>query len=872
MGNDGHDNDLPIPSYAEATSSRLTTTHAHLGAEETSDDAERQGLLPSTPTPTRRPRADGYRPPTVESVRGSTEGDPFARWSEDHSSRSSEDGLRREMDQMEVLDPPMDEPRSGRMRNNFSKQITYLTDTLSSLHLPFPVRLPSLASLLGRLPESTTPVLLIVGRLLALVLIFAVVYFFASEIKFAKGAFRQMYDEETIRSYVQHHIDGGRIREHLEHLTAFDHVAGTQGDFALAQHVHGLFSTAQLTQLEMNEYHVYLNYPRPSGRRVAIVDPPELKWEAHIEEDLGPGTSSVTQRQTLVFHGHSRAGNVSGPLIYANYGSRDDFASLKAQGIDVSGSVVLVRYYGTQTDRALKVKAAELAGAAGCIIYSDPDEDGFKKGPAWPQGRWMPADGVQRGAVSLMSWVVGDVLTPGWASTEDARRISKDDNAGLVNIPSLPLAWRDAQRLLQVLHGHGRKVSDDWVGGVPDVAEWWTGDATSPVVNLMNEQDEEDRQPIWNVLGRIGGMEQSEKTLIVGNHRDAWCLGAADPGSGTAILLEVVSVLGRLAELGWKPLRTIQFASWDGEEYNLIGSTEWVEENMEGLRRNGVGYLNLDTAISGTTFRAAASPLFERALLRVLDRTMDPGQNLTLREVWEASHSTLGGLGAGSDYVAFQDLAGTSSLDMSFGGDGFPYHSCYDNFEWMKTFGDPTFAYHKAMAEVLALLILEIADRPILPYDFQAYAFAVHGYVADLERSIGKVDEATSIHMQPLKDASDQFAMDAASFHLWEGEWENLVRENGGVESSVVAIHRMSHNSRMSNFETHLLDLEEGGGIPNRTQFKHIIFGPQAWSGYDEAYFPAIHDALEQGNMTLVQLQIDKAARILTQASRKLLN
>ena len=806
---DGRDS-LPIPTYEEAVSSRPVSSHSHLGAAESSDDAERQGLLS-------RPHSATYA-----QRRGRVDGDSSARSSGESSGRSSLEGLRHEMTQMDMGDPLMGPGHvtSSSIRVNLSKRITYLTNTISAISLPFQVQIPSFQSIRDRLPERTTAAIVVVIRLVALLLIALIVYFFASEIKLGRGALRPMYDPESVRTYVTEHVDASRIRDSLEHLTAYDHLAGTQGDYAMAEHVHGLFSSAKLDQIEMNEYHVYLNYPRQSGRRVAIVNPPELAWEAQLEEDYVHESEPATQRQTFVFHGHSRAGNVNGPLIYANYGSREDFRSLKDQGVNVTGSVVLVRYYGTQTDRALKVKAAEMAGAVGCIIYSDPNEDGFRKGKAWPDGRWMPSDGVQRGAVSLMSWVVGDVLTPGWASTKDAPRVSKDDNAGLVNIPSLPLAWRDAQRLLQVLQGYGSRAPQQWIGGVPDVEEWWTGDQTSPVVNLMNEQDEEDKQPIWNVLGSIVGTEQSAKTIIVGNHRDAWCLGAADPGSGTAIMLEVVAVFGELIQLGWRPRRTIQFASWDGEEYNLIGSTEWVEDNMDGLRRNGVAYVNLDTAVTGSRFRAAASPIFQKVLLDVLDRTSDPFRNETLRAIWEETDSRLQGLGAGSDYVAFQDMAGTSSIDFGFDGPGFPYHSCYDNFEWMKTFGDPGFDYHKVLAQVMALFILELSDRPVLPYDFVAYASALQGYVTSLQQDV--TNELASsgrnsgdVDLTPLQEAADAFSKDAASFQVWVGEWQQMIDESRGLENNVLAIHRMSHNSRMSNFETHLLDLEDGGGVSN---------------------------------------------------------
>lgn len=532
--------------------------------------------------------------------------------------------------------------------------------------------------------------------------------------------------------------------------------------------------------------------------------------------DEGPIYTDPPRQQTPVFHGHSRSGDVTGPLIYANYGSREDFKRLYDSGIETKGAIALVRYYGSQGDRALKVKAAELAGFAGCIIYSDPADDGFTKGDVAPNGRYMPEGGVQRGAVSLMSWVVGDVLTPGWASTKGAKRISKDNNPGLVNIPSVPLSWSDAKPLLQAIKGVGERAPDEWRGAVPDV-EYWSGNLSSPKVHLVNDQDEVDQQPIWNVMGKITGVEQAEKSVIIGNHRDAWVYGAADPGSGTAVMLEVVRIFGDLVQRGWRPLRTIEFASWDGEEYNLIGSTEYVENHMEKLRQDAYAYLNVDVAVGGQEFRAAGSPVFRKSLLRVLDRTTDPIRNVTLRELWDQRGGQLDGLGAGSDYVAFQDMAGTSSIDFGFDGPPYPYHSAFDNFEWMSTVGDPGFQYHKVMAQIWALLILEYADRLVLPFDISAYSASATQWAIALDNWAqnkgANQDGNPKWSTEPLREAVLQFANDARLFEKWEMEWDSIVVGGGGFESTILAAHRKSHNNRMANFETHLLDLEEGGGV-----------------------------------------------------------
>lgn len=542
---------LPIPTYDESQeASRPSSSQSFLGPNEVSHDAERQGLLGRSP--------NGYRIPTVETERSSLDLLP----SGESSPRGSTDALRREIQQMDILEPGADVDHGGiSLRGNrFSKRLTTLSHTLSSMNLPFRQWLPSREYIMAKIPilfRNFRPNWILVGRLFALSLVLFLAYLlFLSDIFTASrrnGPGSTMYYPDSIRTYVRQQINETNIREHAKYLTLFPHVAGTEGNFALAEYVQSLFMESQLEDVRLEQFDVYLNYPKEGGRKVAIVEPPDMAWEAQLEEE---------GEQYPVFHGHSKTGTARGHLIYANYGSREDFQRLKNQGIDLKGSIALVRYYGTQGDRALKVKAAELAGAAGCIIYSDPAEDGFVKGQPYPDGRYMPSDGVQRGAVSLMSWVAGDVLSPGFASLPgEQRRDSKEDSKGLNKIPSIPLAWRDAQKLLQALKGHGMELNSDWQGGVPDV-EWWSGDSESPVVELANEQDEVDRRPIYNVLGKITGLEQPEKSINVGNHRDAWCFGASDPGSGTAAMLEVVRVFGELVKKGWKPLRTIEFASW----------------------------------------------------------------------------------------------------------------------------------------------------------------------------------------------------------------------------------------------------------------------------------------------------------------------
>ncbi|OQE28768.1 hypothetical protein PENSTE_c003G05598 [Penicillium steckii] len=859
MGDDKFEyQSLPIPSYEEATA-QPSSSRSDL---EDGNNTERQGLLGR--------HDSNYHPPTVESVRNSL--DDLAS-SVSGSDRGSLDELRRELDQMEVDDSAHASSGSRtQLRQRFSKRLSSLTRTLSAIQRPLQRYLPSL-------PRFRRPTIdlsnarerfrdqgcIMVLRMFALLLVVSLVYvFFIGDIfnLNSRMVMGQSYSASSVENFIQGHINDTNIVENLRRITGFAHIAGTKGSFVLSEWIEQEMQNAGFDEIEREEFQVYLNYPREDGRKLAIIDPPQQVWEATLEEN---------DSDTPVFHGHSKSGNVTGPLVYANFGAREDFQLLSDRGISLNGSIALVRYYGSQPDRALKIKAAELAGAAGCIIYSDPSQDGFVNGPAYPKGRFMPTDGVQRGGVSLMSHVVGDVLTPGYASTPGEKdRLSPEDSPALVNIPSLPISWRDAQRLLQSLEGHGSKVPKKWIGGVPKIQGWWTGDKDSPTVHLMNLQDEEERQPIYNVLGTIIGLEEREKKIIVGNHRDSWCLGSVDPGSGTAVFMELIRVFGELLTYGWRPLRTIEFVSWDGEEYNLIGSTEHVEKEVETLRTNAYAYLNVDVGVSGPNFRVAGSPVFEHSVVSILNRLSDPFANKTLKDIWDEKNQRMDPLGAGSDYVAFQDIAGTSSIDFGFEGEPFPYHSCYESFDWMSKFGDPGFEYHKLLAQFWGLLILDLSENPMLPFDMESYARYMTGWVNDLDEFVKS--KKANVDTKKMHEAAKELESNAAEFQEWTRVWHDSVWGSGGYESNVMAIQRVNHNMRMASFDTHLLDLDEGGGIPNRTQFRHVVFGPELWAGYDASIFPAIRDSINTGNWSLAQYWVDRVANTLHIASDKLLH
>lgn len=912
----------PIPTYDEAISARPAQDHR--GPQEVSDDAERQGLLG-------QPGLNAHRPPTVESARSSEESDlglPEVVFGEDE-----EEDEHRRIEELDYLDPADSDPsrrqrgvyHRARLRRNLTKHLANISATFSSIRLPsFRSFYSPVNSTTGNSsddePASTDPPapprslwrhpylvipdqyrmsLPIFARLCGLLTIAAVIYVLFALDMFpgTRPRMGAHYDPEAVQAFVKDSVKPERIKEYLRHITSYDHVAGTEGDYYLASWMQEQWmETAGFDEVAILDYHVYLNYPTHEGRSVRIVEPEGKRWKAQLEENL----VDPLKQQTLVYHGHSRSGEATGHLIYANGGSRDDFKWLKENGVETEGAIALVRYYASQEDAALKIKAAHEVGCAGVLIYSDPADDGAGKGEVWPDGPWRPADSVQRGGVGLTSLIIGDPLTPGWASKKNSKTVSKASSYALPQIPSLPMPWRDAQILIDALQGQGVEVPPDWVGGTNGDGAWFSGKkgGTGAVqVELRNNNDENEKQQIWNVHGLIQGLEQAQEKVIIGNHRDSWCFGAVDPGSGSAVMMEVIDIFSALRMAGWRPLRSIEFVSWDAKEFNLMGSTEYVEERSDYLRDHGIAYLNVDAGVYGSNFHAAGSPLFQKPLLHVLSRVDDSVKNGTLRHIWDEESNQLGTLSAAGDHVAFQSIAGTSSIDFGFRGPphAFPYHSCYETFDWMEKFGDPDFSYHRTLAQVWALLILELADRPLIPFNLVYYSRQIESYIHDLEQTAlnlytatsndssttitpDRLNTTTTFSISPLLTAAQNLTQQAQTFQKFEDEWSRSVRWAGGLESPAFSARRLDYNERIARFETDLLDLPAGKhdkgqhGIPGREQFKHIVWGPRVWSNGQEGsnYFPAVRDLLDEGDWVGAMEMVKRAAGILERAGRRL--
>jgi N-acetylated-alpha-linked acidic dipeptidase len=649
--------------------------------------------------------------------------------------------------------------------------------------------------------------------------------------------------------------------EELKTLTAEPHLAATPGDRKTAEYVAEKFRAAGL-ETEIVPYRVLLNWPKvvrveaydASGRQLMTGPTRE-----HVEGDAFDDNPQVV----MPFNSSSASGDVTGEVVYANYGRPEDFDELAAQHVDLHGKIVICRYGANF--RGVKVYIAQQRGAAGVLIYSDPQDDGYYKGDQWPHGPWRPDTGVQRGSVQFLFKYPGDPETPGVASTPDlpdSARIAPDGNQP--SIISIPISYHDAAPILEALKGSG--VPQGWQGALP-FRYHLGGDGVT--VHLVSQQDYQ-RRTIWDVIGTIKGSAYPDQWVVAGNHRDAWVYGAVDPSSGTAALLEAVHGIGALLRDGWRPKRTMVFCSWDAEEEGLIGSTEWVEQHGADLS-HAVAYFNVDAAVSGADFSAAAVPSLKQ-FVRDLTRDVPSPLGGTVFEQWrvhsasELTHRSGGGsslnpdevrvgdLGSGSDYTPFLQHDGVPSTDIESSGAYGVYHSAFDNFAWFTANADPHFDYLQEMARVFGLEALRMADADVLPFDYVAYARAISGYI---EAAKTKAKDAGL-------DALDFAPAEAAAARMAEAAQRAYVLE----ASPAGDLARL--NEALRQTESALLT---ESGLPNRPWYRHTIYAPGEYTGYAAVEIPGVNEAIDRKNAALAAQQLvvltqalDRAARVLDSA------
>ncbi|EOD43785.1 putative glutamate carboxypeptidase protein [Neofusicoccum parvum UCRNP2] len=672
-----------------------------------------------------------------------------------------------------------------------------------------------------------------------------------------------------------------KAREWSEFYTAGPHLAGK--NISQAIWTKEKWQEFGVPNVELVAYDTYLNYPL--GHRLALLekskeskraassghaDAWKVAYEASLEEDiLEEDPTSGLEDRIPTFHGYSASGNVTAPYVYVNYGTYQDYEDLLKANVTLKGKIALAKYGGIF--RGLKIKRAEDLGMVGAVLYSDPGDDGevteLNGYKAYPEGPARNPSSVQRGSAQFLSFAPGDPTTPGYPSKPG---VPRDDVKGKIpSIPSVPISYTDALPLLKALNGHGPKADDFgkyWKGGGlgHKGVEYNIGPSPDTLVlNLVNEQ-EYVTTPQWDVIGIINGTIPDE-VIVLGNHRDAWIAGGAgDPNSGSAAFNELIRAFGIALSKGWKPLRTIVFASWDGEEYGLIGSTEWVEEYLPWLTQAAVAYINVDVGATGPHFGASAAPLLDGALIEATLKVQSPNQTVegqTVGDVWNKHISTMG---SGSDFTAFQDFAGIPCIDLGFKPDEksavYHYHSNYDSFAWMDRFGDPGFQYHETIAKVFAVLAAKLIESPVIQFNATNYAVGLQRYLksvedkaaevsasgdskgvedwdipalfAPIEKAIAKLHKAATHVDAAAADLEDEIANNPIPWWKW---WKKI---------------KLYYKVRAINIKYKYLERQFlfAGGLDGRPWFKHVVFAPGLWTGYAGATFPGLVEAVEAGD------------------------
>ena len=659
----------------------------------------------------------------------------------------------------------------------------------------------------------------------------------------------------------------------LKTLTAEPHLASTPGDRKTAEYVAAKFRAAGL-ETEIVPYRVLMNQPR--AVRVEAYDPSgKLLMSGPTREHVAGDPYQDDPRVALPFNGSSGSGDVTAEVVYANYGRLEDFDHLAALHIDLRGKIVLVRYGANF--RGVKVYLAEQRGAAGVLLYSDPQDDGYSKGDAYPIGPWRPETGIQYGSVQYLFKYPGDPETPGVASTlelPDSARVSP--YGAQTRIISIPISYHDAAPILQALKGPCSP--QEWQGALP--FRYHIGQAGEPggvKVHLLSVQ-EYQRRIIWDVIGKVKGTQYPDDWVVAGNHRDAWIFGAVDPSSGTAAMLEAVHGIGALLRQGWRPKRTLIFASWDAEEEGMIGSTEWVEQNMQPLER-AVAYFNTDVAVAGPDFSASAVPSLHQ-FLRDLTRSVSSPLGGTVYQQWRIGHPArnlpsgasdeirVGELGSGSDFTAFFEHAGVPSTDIGSDGPYGVYHSVFDNYAWYTQNADPKFLYLQEMARVFGLEALRMSDADVLPYDYVAYAREITAYINEARRKAGVPSDRSS--SQGWKDSDLGIgSLDFAAAQSAAARLTAAAERAHGLQAAASG-DLVRLNLALRQAETALLS---EAGLPNRPWYRHTIFAPGELTGYSAQALPGVNEALDAKDreraaqqLAVLTQALDRAARILDSA------
>jgi N-acetylated-alpha-linked acidic dipeptidase len=649
---------------------------------------------------------------------------------------------------------------------------------------------------------------------------------------------------------------------HLLYLTEEPHQTGSPRNYELADYVRDRFLEYGLENVHFHDTPALIGY----GRSVLVEITEPAKKRLKMAEDPYPPDkdSDLYADYPLVpYHEYAPSADIAAEAVYANGGSPEDFAELDRLGIDVKGKIVIMRYSNPYSYRGYKVYLAESRGAAGSIIYSDPQDDGFFRGESYPRGPWGPPSHIQWGGI-VYDWF-GFGITPftfHWRQKEDGtwEEGSVRDKA-LPRIPSVPMSHEDASQILSLLEGPA--VPEAWQGGLPFTYHVGPG----PVKVHMKVDNVEKVALMRNVVGSVPGSQEPDKWVIAGNHRDAWIYGGYDPSSGTAALLEVARALGTALKQGFRPRRTIVLANWDAEEDLLGGSTAWTKDNRAKLLRDGVVYVNLDSAACGPEFNGGSTPSLADFLIETAKAVPHPDiPGGSVYDHWikasKSGKAEVEAIVGATDYTAFQENVGMSCIDMTFGESYGVYHSMYDNYFWMSQIGDPGFRYNVTCSQMLALILWRLANADILPADYSNYARSALAAIEEIESLAGpqknlRLDRARVAAQRWLKEAS---------------AWEKKVREYLVSGVSLDPKRAAEVNSLLMDVERAMTEEE---GLKSRPYFKHLIYAPQPT--YREELLPRIFEAIkaqEWDDIPRYEVQLvrafQRAAQLMGEASRRL--
>ncbi len=653
--------------------------------------------------------------------------------------------------------------------------------------------------------------------------------------------------------------DPARLREYMRAMTEEPHVAGRPGSKKVAEYALAKFKSFGL-DAAIEEFEAYMPWPTerrlemvaPVGRTMLIQEPP-----------VASDPDSTDNDQTPTYNAYSADGDVTGEVVYVNYGVPADYEQLEKLGVSVKGKIVLARYGGSW--RGIKPKVAYEHGAIGCLIFSDPKDDGFFQGEVYPDGPFRPEFGVQRGSVMDMPIHTGDPLTPGWGATAGGKKLPVSDAKTILKIPVMPIAWGDALPIFQAMRGP--VAPESWRGGMPVTYRMGGG----PLKMRLKLTHEWKNRPLYNVVVRIPGTTLPDEWVMFGNHHDAWVNGADDPISGAVSLMEVGRGLGELLKGGWRPKRTIVLALWDGEEWGLLGSTEWAEAHRDELNGKGVVYINTDGTGKGW-LNAGGSHSLQQFVSEVARDINDPrtgkpvlevGRRKAIEGLPEAERAEaekdpnirIAPLGSGSDFTPFLQHLTVASLNLSFGGEspGGVYHSVYDSFEWYTRFSDTDFTYGRTLAQVTGTAVLRLSEASVLPFRFSDMSDTLGRYVAEVQKLHAGKKDAPAMDFGPLTAAVAALSKASLAFE----------KAHAGVPAaSAKALQTQEEALKVVNQLVFSSERRLGNeqGLPRRDWFRHQIYAPGFYTGYGVKTLPQIREGLEEGQWDEARQGVTKVA------------